>query len=187
MAFLNWFPALSSIRQQTSPPNGQSIRARLLNDPYYRMQSAVEIAIASELGIKIDVNQASVDDWLRLPGISIHQARSLVELSAAGVQFLCVEDIAAALSVSVERLKSLEPVLNFCFYDSESIYSAPRINPNSASVEQLMQIPMVDIELAKTVVQNRLTAGAYRNLVDFQHRLSLPGSLTAQLMHYLRF
>ena len=186
MAFLNWFPTLTSIRQQTSLSR-QSIRARLLNDPYYRLQSALEIAVAAELGIKFDVNQSSVDEWLRLPGISIHQARSLVELSAAGVQFLCLEDIAAALNVSVQQLKPLEPVLKFCFYDSESVYSAPRLNPNMASVEQLAQIPMVDLELAKTVVQNRLVAGSYRNLVDFQQRLSLPGSLTAQLMHYLRF
>lgn len=186
MAFLNWFPALTSIRQQTSP-NRQSIRARLLNDPYYRLQSALDIAVAAELGIQIDVNQATVDDWLRLPGISIHQARAIVELGAAGVQFLCVEDIAAALSVSVERLKPLEPVLKFCFYDSESLYSAPKVNPNTASVEQLAKIPMLDLELARAVVENRIAAGAYRNLVDFQQRLSLPGSLTAQLMHYLRF
>ena len=54
------------------------IRNKIANDPYYRFQSLQEIAIAAELGIKIDVNQATVDDWLRLPGLSIHQARSLV-------------------------------------------------------------------------------------------------------------
>src|SRR4028119_2001991 len=88
-------------------PNGHLIRARIQNDPYYRMQSAQEIAIAAQLGIKIDVNQASVDDWLRLPGISIHQARSLVELSVAGVPFYSIEDIAAALSMPAQRLKPL--------------------------------------------------------------------------------
>jgi DNA uptake protein ComE-like DNA-binding protein len=165
--------------------NRQSIRAKLLSDPYYRMQSATEIAIAAELGIKIDVNQASVDDWLRLPGLSIHQARSLVQLTNAGVPFYCLEDIAAALSVPVLRLKPLEPILRFCYYDDDS---APRrVNPNTASVEQLNQIPGVEMPLALAVVQNRLAAGNYRNLVDFQQRLLLPGSLTAQLMHYLSF
>lgn len=186
MAFLNWFPTLTSIRQQASLSR-QSIRARLLHDPYYRLQSILEIAVAAELGIQIDVNQASVDEWLRLPGISIHQARSLVELTTAGVPFLCVEDIAAALNVSVQQLKPLEPVLKFYFYDSESVYSPPKVNPNTASVEHLAQIPLVDLEFAKAIVQNRLAAGSYRNLVDFQQRLSLSGSLTAQLMHYLRF
>jgi len=58
----------------------QKLRSKLLNDPYYRFQSIEEIAIAVSLGIRIDVNQANVDDWLRLPGLSIHHARSLVKL-----------------------------------------------------------------------------------------------------------
>ena len=60
-----------------------SLRSRIIEDPYYRFKSAFEIAVAADLGVKIDVNQANVDDWLRLPGISIHQARQLVALSQA--------------------------------------------------------------------------------------------------------
>lgn len=181
MALFSW------LHKTPFNPNLHSIRNRILNDPYYRLQSSEEIAIAVELGMKIDVNQATVDDWLRLPGLSIHQARSLSSLSHSGVQFLCLEDIAAALSMPIARLKPLEPLLRFYYYDTESIYSVPRINPNTASFEELTKIPHVDIHLAKAVVQNRLAAGNYRNLVDFQQRLSLPGKVTAQLMHYLRF
>jgi len=164
----------------------QALRTRLLSDPYYRLQSTDEIAAAVALGIQIDVNQASVDDWLRLPGLSIHQARSLVDLGRSGVQFYCLEDIAAALSLPLQRLKPLEPLLKFCYYD-ESICTTQRINPNTATVDMLMQIPAIDLSLAQAVVQNRLSAGPYRNLVDFQRRLSLPGHLTAQLMHHIYF
>jgi len=164
----------------------QTIRNRLLNDPYYRLQSLEEIAIAVSLGIQIDVNQATVDDWLRLPGLSIHQARSLVQLSHAGVQFYCIEDIAAALNIPLQRLAPLTPILKFCYYDAETS-SLRRINPNTATVEDLIQIPAMDLGLAQAVVENRQMAGAYRNLVDFQRRLSLPGYLTSQLMHYLSF
>lgn len=163
----------------------QTLRTKLLNDPYYRMQSTAEIAVAAALGIKIDVNQASVDDWLRLPGLSIHQARSLVELSRCGVQFYCLEDIAAALNMPLLRLKPLEPVLHFCYYDHNAL--PPSVNPNTATIETLAQIPVVDLNLAAAIVQNRVTAGAYRNLLDLQQRLSLPGDFIAQLMHYLRF
>ena len=68
----------------------QKLRAKLLNDPYYRLQSGEEVRLAAELGIGIDANQATVDDWLRLPGLSIHQGRLLVELSSAGVLFYCI-------------------------------------------------------------------------------------------------
>lgn len=168
-------------------PNWHSIRVRLQSDPYYRLQSAEEIAIAAELGIKIDVNLATVDDWLRLPGISIHQARSLVELAQIGVQFCCIEDIAAALGVSVQRIKPLQPILSFCYYDPESDLTPQPLNPNTASLEQLTQIPAVDLFLARTIVQNRQEGGAYRNLADLQRRLSLSPQLLTDLMYYLRF
>ena len=166
-------------------PSPQSIRTKLLNDPYYRLQSTAEIAIASELGIQIDVNKAQVDDWLRLPGLSIHQARSLVQLCQAGVQFCCIEDIAAALSISVQHLQPLVPILKFCYYD-EILNIAP-LSPNIATIEQLAEIPAVDLALAQAIVQNRVLKGTYRNLVDFQRRLSLPGTLVSQLMYYLQF
>ena len=169
-----------------NPFQFQAIRSKLLNDPYYRLQSYEEIAVAVALGIYIDVNLATVDDWLRLPGLSIHQARSLVELGRCGVQFYCLEDIAAALSLPLQRLKPLERILKFCYYD-DSVSPSQRINPNTATLEMLTQIPCIELALAQAVIENRALAGRYRNLVDFQQRLSLPGHLITQLMHYLCF
>jgi DNA uptake protein ComE-like DNA-binding protein len=165
----------------------RALRAKLQGDPYYRLRSLEEVAIAAQLGFKIDVNRATVDDWLRLPGISIHQARSLVELVGMGVQLLGIEDIAAAISVGNERLKSLEPVLYFGYYDPESSASPLRVNPNTATLEQLAQIPVIDEAIARSFVQNRVRDGTYRNLADVQRRLNLSSSLTAQLMHYLQW
>ncbi len=163
----------------------QSIRTKLLNDPYYRLQSTAEIAIAADLGIAIDVNKAKVDDWLRLPGLSIHQARSLVQLCQAGVQFCCIEDIAAALGISVQHLHPLVPVLKFYYYNE--VATVVPFSPNAATIEQLTELPAIDLALAQVIVQNRELQGAYRNLVDFQQRLSLPGALISQLMYYLQF
>ncbi|OUL18731.1 ComEA family DNA-binding protein [Nostoc sp. 106C] len=175
----NWLPLNSRL---------QKLRAKLLNDPYYRLQSGEELQMAVQLGIQIDANQATVDDWLRLPGLSIHQARSLVEISRSGVKFYCIEDIAAALAIPVQRLEPLKPLLNFVYYDEESLEClAPLVNPNIATVESLAKIPFIDISLAQAVVQNRLSAGPYRNLVDFQQRLALSPDAIAQLMYYLRF
>jgi DNA uptake protein ComE-like DNA-binding protein len=164
-----------------------SLRHRILQDPYYRFQSVAELRAAAALGIKLDVNRASVDDWLRLPGLSIHQARALVTLNQAGVQFHCLEDIAAALGQPVQRLQPLTPILQFCYYEHDSLDAIRLLNPNLASTEQLMQLPGVDAALAQNVTQERQRRGPYRNLVDLQQRLQLPGHLIAELMHYLRF
>lgn len=186
MALSEWFASVtrfkSGLQAQMHP-----LRLRLQTDPYYRLQSIEEIQLAAELGIIIDVNQATVDDWLRLPGISIHQARSLVSLTQTGVQFHCLDDIAAALGLPVQRLMPLAPILQFCYYDPESHCAIQTIDPNSASVETLVRIPAVDLFLARAIVHNRQLKGKYRNLVDLQQRLSLPGQLTAELMHYFRF
>jgi DNA uptake protein ComE-like DNA-binding protein len=181
MNFLNWLAPVLRQSGAISPHH------QILNDPYYRLRSLQEIAIAAHLGVKIDANQASVDDWLRLPGLSIHQARSLVELTQAGVRFYCIEDVAAALGLPPANLKYLEPVLTFYYYDTDSIYTPEKINPNLATVEMLSQIPAIDLMLAEAIVNNRTQIGAYRNLADFQRRLSLPGDAIGKLMHYLRF
>lgn len=165
----------------------KKFRSQLLNNPYYRLQSGEEVQMAAQLGMCIDANQATVDDWLRLPGLSIHQGRTLVELSKSGVKFYCIEDIAAALSVPVQRLEPLKPLLNFSYYDEESLANTRQINPNTATLENLLKIPLIDLALAEAVIENRLAYGSYGNLVDFQQRLGLEGDAIAQLMYYLRF
>lgn len=158
-----------------------------LTDPYYRFQSIEEVQNAAKLGVRIDANRACVDDWLRLPGLSIHQANALVSLARSGVLFHCIEDIAAALNLPVQRLQPLQPILQFCYYDAESLSSIELIHINTASVEMLTRIPAVDLFLARAIVQSRQTYGAYRNLAELQQRLALPGTLTAEIMHYLTF
>lgn len=177
MSLLNW---LTKVTQT------QTMRSRIVNDPYYRFQSLEELQLAVSLGVYIDVNQASIDDWLRLPGLSIHQARTLVELTQSGVPLHSIEDIAAALNMPIQRLKPLEPILKFCYYDPTSLHTIQPINVNTASVEMLTRIPSVDLHLARAIVHYR-SQGAYRNLPHLQRRLSLSSELTAKLMHYLKF
>lgn len=168
-------------------PSQLALRKRISRDPYYRFGSMAEVAIAAQLGVKIDVNRASVDDWLRLPGLSIHQARSLVELVSMGVPLLGSEDIAAALSIPIESIKPLEPLLYFGYYDPESLSTPGQINANTASVEALSEVPLLSADLAQRIVGDRQANGAYRHLADFGQRLRLDSQQLSQLMHFLKF
>ena len=163
------------------------IRQKIINNPYSRLENGLEVQIAAELGVKIDVNQACVDDWLRLPGISIYQARSLVELVGMGMQLLCLEDVAAAIGVPIHRIKPLEPVLHFEYRDRHSCLSPQKVNPNTATIAQLTQIPLLETDLAQRILVDRQKQGNYRNLADFQRRLSLDSPLVSRLMYYLQF
>ena len=163
------------------------IRNKIANDPFYRFQSLREVAIAVDLGIRIDVNQATVDDWLRLPGFSIHQARALVELVRMGVQLVCLEDVAAAISVPLHRIEPFEPLLTFAYYDRLSSLSPEKIDPNTASIDEIATIPGLNRNFAAKFIDARQANGKYRNIIDIQRRLNLDSELTSQLMHYLRF
>ncbi|MEL6442250.1 MAG: ComEA family DNA-binding protein [Cyanobacteria bacterium J06621_8] len=163
------------------------LRRKISNDPFYRFQSLEEVAIAVELGIKIDVNQATVDDWLRLPGFSIHQGRSLVELVQGGVQLFCLEDIAAVTGLSITQLKLYEGLLIFAYYDRLSPLSPEKINVNLATIAELMTIPELELELAQKLVGDRQQHGNYRDLIALKSRLQLDSNLISQLMHYLKF
>ena len=164
-----------------------AIASKIRNDPFYRFQSTTEIAIAAELGIKIDVNQADIDDWLRLPGISIHQAKILTELVRRGIPLVCLEDIAGAINVSAVRLLPLEPILYFAYYEPTSSLSPQRLNINQAELPEIKKLPLGNNRLPRKILKERAVNGKFQNILDFQSRLKLDNKLIANLLYYLRF
>ncbi|MEO0868981.1 MAG: ComEA family DNA-binding protein [Cyanobacteria bacterium J06642_11] len=128
-----------------------------------------------------------MDDWLRLPGISIHQARSLADLSRMGVPMTCWEDVAAVTGISLQHLQSLGDVVKFYYYDPDSVTTFNKVNVNRANVQELMGIPAMQSVLADRLVFYRQRFGPYRDWVDLKHRLQLPPQTIAALLHYLCF
>jgi TM2 domain-containing membrane protein YozV len=147
----------------------------------------IAVQQAVERGVTIDVNQAKVEDWLQLPGFSAQRAKYLVELGRGGVQFHCLEDLAAALDISVREIQPWEPLLQFAYYEPEAFNTIVRLNPNVATQQSLMALPGVTQGLAEEIIHQRILHGPYFSLIDFQQRLQLSGSLTGELMHYLTF
>lgn len=161
------------------------LRRRLQQEPYYRFRSFEEVELAAGWGDRIDANTASVDDWLRLPGISIHQARALTRLTEQGLAFNCIEDVAAALSLPAQQIRRWQAILQFCYYSVDGL-EPMAIAVNTATVDQLTAIPAVDSFLGRAIVYYR-QAGPYKDLADLQQRLRLTPQLTADLLHYLKF
>lgn len=172
-------------RWQTLRAQLDPLASRLGQDPTYRLRSYQEVEAAAKLGFTLDVNRASVDDWLRLPGLSIRQAQGLVRLRQAGVQFHCLEDLAAALGMAPTQLGPLAAVLSFCYYE-EHCGTLPTVSLNQATVSQLCGLPGMPPALAQAVVQERSRRGPYRDLADLQRRLGLAPDLVQTLMYYLR-
>jgi DNA uptake protein ComE-like DNA-binding protein len=158
---------------------------RLQRDPLGRLTCLEEVPIAVALGIRIDVNQATVDDWLRLPGISIHQARTLTRLTQSGVAFHCLEDIAAALGIACHHLNPLSPLLQFCYYDPTSAVRPAPVLLNQATIAQLQTIPGMSSLLLERIVNERRRS-PFRDWADVHHRLRLTPEQTSRWLHFLR-
>lgn len=163
-----------------------SLAQRLAQDPTYRLTSLAEVAQAAALGFRLDVNRATVDDWLRLPGVSIRQAQVLVHLRQSGVSFHALEDVAAALGVAPQTLQPLAPVLSFCYYDDLSPLVVRPVAINQATLADLGRVPDLPTALAQAMLQERQRRGPFRSMADLQRRLALPPDTIATLMHYLR-
>lgn len=160
-------------------------RERLQRNPLARLNSLEEVSIAAALGIRIDVNQATVDDWLRLPGISIHQARTLALLSQQGVAFYGLEDIAAALGLAGDRLAPFQDILQFCYYDSASTVTPVAISINQATIAQLMTLPGISSAVVERIMNERRRS-PFTTWADIQQRLRLTGEQVNQWLHYLK-
>jgi DNA uptake protein ComE-like DNA-binding protein len=103
------------------------------------------------------------------------------------VQFYSIEDLSAAIGISMQRLVPLDPVLQFCYYAPDSLERIDRVNPNTASIERLTELPGVGPVLARAIVRDRTSRGDFQDVMELQERLSLPPELTGRLMHYVRF
>ncbi|MGF1513207.1 MAG: helix-hairpin-helix domain-containing protein [Elainellaceae cyanobacterium] len=164
------------------------VRTRTLEirqNPYCRLQTPEDMAIAVELGLFIDANRAAVDDWLRLPYLSIHQARQLVALRQAGVVFYSLEDLSVGLGVSVAVFEAWAALIQFRYYSADET-SLGGLNPNYAPLTALAKLPGVGEETARAIVAAR-DAKPFRDLVDLQRRLGLSRETVNQLLQYLRF
>ncbi len=163
------------------------LRNKLAQDSYYRFRSIDEVRLGIKLGVHIDANRATVDDWLRLPGISIHQARALVELSRSGTSLTCWEDVAAVTGIGLPSLQALGNIVQFYYYDPDSDLTPKQLNVNQANVRELATIPMIEPALAERLVYYRQRFGPYKDWLDLKHRLQLPPQVITALLHYLRF
>jgi DNA uptake protein ComE-like DNA-binding protein len=165
---------------------GQST-GRSWQDPRYRFRSVLELQQAVRQGFRLEVATASVDDWLRLPLFSIHQAHLLTQLQRSGVALHCMEDLATALEVPIAQIEPLRQALQFTYYDATSPLNCPKLNPSQAEPAALLGVPGLDERLVKRIVNDRNKRGAYRDLADFQARLQLSGDRIEDLMYYLTF
>jgi DNA uptake protein ComE-like DNA-binding protein len=152
-----------------------------LMQPGTAIQSTQEIAVAQEIGIQVDINQASQHELVYRLNLPITQANRILELRKAGVMFTCLEELASYTGIPLAKLTALGSLIRFNYYETaEGFERWMRINLLTA--EQISREFTLPSTLSAQLVAERDQHGAFTSLVDLRQRLALPYD---QLTHLL--
>jgi DNA uptake protein ComE-like DNA-binding protein len=136
---------------------------------------------AAPLAWTIEVNRASREQWLQLPGCSEDTADLLLRLQRGGVQFSSVEELFQLLELPAEQCRRWEPHLIVHWHgDAPPQPAAAPLDLNNASAEELQVLSWPEQRL-QGLLRERRRAG-FENLADLQERLCLPASAIEALI-----
>ena len=134
----------------------------------------------------MDVNRASRDQWLQLPGCSQDTADLLVRLQQGGVQFACADDLFRLLDLPSDLARLWTPHLVFQWHGDAPLQpQAAPLDLNNASAEQLVLLGWPEQRVGNLLRERR--RAAFQNLADLQERLSLPASSVEALIGRVSF
>ena len=123
----------------------------------------------------MDVNRASRNQWLQLPGCSQDTADLLVRLQRGGVQFASADDLFRLLELPSDLARLWTPHLLFQWHgDAPPQPQAAPLDLNNASADQLALLGWPEQRTAN-LMRERRRAG-FKDLADLQERLCLPAS-----------
>lgn len=189
-SLLGWFifwsiwtvVAVHSLRIEPEYQN----RLNLLHNPQQRLTSEQQMLTARELGMSIDINRCSVDDLLRLPGVTLLEARRIVEIRRSGGPYFSADELQERTDVSWEKIRRLQSMLQFRYYEQKSSLLI-LLDINSATATQISELEGIEPSLASRIVQERDLGGDFSNISDLRDRLNLPARIIARLMNRINF
>jgi DNA uptake protein ComE-like DNA-binding protein len=165
------------------------LELKLRQDPQRRLQDPGEAQRAAALGWRLDVNRASADDWLRLPGITAAQVDLLVRLQRGGVQLSGLDDLERLLELPRSQVMAWEPLLLFRWYGDGAPHSTSSraVDLNHANATALeRELPQLDAARRARLLRERQRA-PFTDLADLQQRLQWPPALVEELIGKVRF
>ena len=129
----------------------------------------------------MEVNRASREQWLQLPGCSDDTADLLLRLQQGGVQLSSVEELFRLLELPEQQRRSWEPHLIVHWNgDAPPQPAAAPLDLNNASADELEQLCWPEPRLQGLLRERR--RGGVHDLADLQERLCLPASAIEALI-----
>ncbi|GCC28956.1 endonuclease/exonuclease/phosphatase family domain-containing protein 1-like isoform X2 [Chiloscyllium punctatum] len=143
---------------------------------------------------RLNINTATEEELMTLPGVNRMVAQNIVEYRECIGGFKKVEDLALVSGIGAARLEQVK--LEICVTNSKSIgsaqhspsstrkdpysetlSSASRINVNTATVAQLMNLQGISDRIARGIVSYRKECGPFETVDDLLKVTSVSSSL----------
>ncbi|CAM9243346.1 unnamed protein product, partial [Lampetra planeri] len=148
---------------------------------------------APSLSERVNVNLASEEELMTLPGVTRAVAHSLVEYRREIAGFRKVEDVALVPGVGAAKLEAMR--MEICVGSPGALSSArlvsrdsrpdllatTRININSATPAQLASVRGVSEKLAERVARHRAEHGPFRTVDDLVRVRGISASLIERI------
>ncbi|WP_218081786.1 helix-hairpin-helix domain-containing protein [Anthocerotibacter panamensis] len=144
-----------------------------LTDAQTAIRTLEQAHQAREMGVRIDVNQATQHELVYKLNLPIIQANKILQLRQAGVLFTCMEELSAYTGIPLAKLQAVAPVMHFSYYEFGSGFERwTRVNALSAA--EIVREFDLSLELSQRLVIERDERGAFTSLAQLRERIALP-------------
>jgi DNA uptake protein ComE-like DNA-binding protein len=153
--------------------------------PYVRLKTddgseTTESFRDAETPPALDINQATSEDWRRLPGIGPVLSARIVKFRDKLGGFSSVEQVAETYGLPDSTFQQIEGRL-------VASPLAPSLKINQVSVEELQSHPYLNWRQARAIINYRIQNGPFANLADFSNVQALTEEQRTKLSPYLSF
>lgn len=130
---------------------------------------------------RVDINVADSSKWASLEGISPNLSKRIIRYRQAIGGFRTVDQVSKVYGLSPQTFKKIKPQLYYTRFTAPkskkekttrniraSKKTYPKLDINTASVEDFEQLPGIGKTLAKRIVKYRNTLGGFSNIEELK-------------------